>query len=141
MIATYIKRAFVLTLAGLLFSGYMSGVKLITKSCAFREACPYFLGYPACFYGFAMYFIMFAITVCALANSAARTAAMKTNTVVSGIGIIFAGSFVVQELMRWATFGSLGLSTCTYGLIFYLAIFALSAATWRRGAAGQTAQV
>jgi hypothetical protein len=48
--------------AGLLFSGYLSAVNLFSGTCAFNETCPYFLGYPACWYGFAMYLIIFLVT-------------------------------------------------------------------------------
>lgn len=36
-----------LTLAGTLFSGFLSGVKLFTDNCALGETCPLFMGYPA----------------------------------------------------------------------------------------------
>src|ERR1019366_10609833 len=53
---------FILASAGLLFSGYLSAVNLFSHTCAFNESCPFFLGYPACFYGFAMYLVMFFVT-------------------------------------------------------------------------------
>jgi hypothetical protein len=59
---TLIVILFFLALAGLLFSGYLSTVKFFSDTCAFNESCPLFLGYPACFYGFAMYLIMFCVT-------------------------------------------------------------------------------
>lgn len=119
---------FVLTSAGLLFSGYLSGTKLLLGSCAFNEPCPYFLGYPACWYGFAMYLAMFAMTAIALISqkSSAMARAIKTDLVISIVGILFAGNFVVQEIARSAVTGVIGLSTCTYGLIFYIAIFIVS---------------
>ena len=49
---------------------------------------------------------------------------------VSSLGIIFAGSFVWQEILRWINFGNpnytLILPTCAYGLIFYVLIFVLA---------------
>ena len=35
-----------LTLSGVLFSGYMSSIRFFSDQCAFNEPCPYFLGYP-----------------------------------------------------------------------------------------------
>ncbi|HWA32176.1 MAG TPA: hypothetical protein VG694_01870 [Candidatus Paceibacterota bacterium] len=123
----YLKIVLVFVCAGLLFSGYLSAVKLFTSTCAFNEGCPYFLGYPACWYGFAMYLIMLLITIFSLGGSKIR-GALKADAVVSFLGIIFAGSFVVQEVARSQVTGSLGLSTCAYGLIFYILIFILSLA-------------
>ena len=65
MKTAYKKAALLLTLAGVLFSGYLSGVKFISDTCAFNEGCPYFLGYPACYYGFLMFSIMFIATLVA----------------------------------------------------------------------------
>ena len=115
-----------LVTVGLLFSGYLSGVKLISGSCALNEPCPYFLGYPACWYGFVMYLAMFVVTVVALINEKRAVLALKTNIAVSFLGILFAGNFVLQEIGQSTVTGTLGLSTCAYGFIFYLAIFIAS---------------
>ena len=56
---TYLNTTLVLTLGGVLFSGYLSFYKLLTGNCALNEPCPFFLGYPACWYGFAMFFVIF----------------------------------------------------------------------------------
>jgi hypothetical protein len=123
---------FILASAGLIFSGYLSGVKLISGSCALNEPCPYFLGYPACWYGFAMYLAMFIVTAVALANDKHATIAIKADLAISFVGILFAGNFVLQEIERSTVTGTLGLSTCVYGLIFYIAIFIVSGiAIWR----------
>jgi uncharacterized membrane protein len=113
----FLRILFFLALAGLLFSGYLSAVKLFSGSCAFNEPCPYFLGYPACWYGFAMYLFMFITASLGFAGKISPAATLKASAVVSFIGILFAGSFVVQELV---------FSTCFYGLVFYIAIFITS---------------
>jgi len=123
---------FVLASAGLLFSGYLSAVKLLSGSCAFNEPCPYFLGYPACWYGFAMYLVMFLVTAAALAWKEKVKRAVVADAVVSFIGILFAGNFVVQEIARSAFTGTLGFSTCVYGLVFYVAIFIVSFTALRK---------
>ncbi len=115
---------FVFVSAGLLFSGYLSAVKLFSGTCAFNESCPYFLGYPACWYGFSMYLFMFIATGIGLTRKLPLSALCKADATVSLLGIIFAGSFVIQEIAAAQVTGTLGLSTCVYGLIFYIAIFA-----------------
>jgi len=123
---SFLIALFILASAGLIFSGYLSATKLFTGTCAFNESCPYFLGYPACWYGFAMYLFMFIATLLGLVRKLPVATVLKTDGAVSLIGIIFTGSFVVQEILQSRLTGALGLSTCAYGLIFYVAIFAVS---------------
>jgi len=121
---------FALTLAGVLFSGFLSAKKLFTGVCAFNESCPYFLGYPACWYGFGMFLVMFLAAVGALLGKLPVKSARTVFQIISLLGILFAGQFVVGEIYAWQS-GShfsyaLGLPTCVYGLIFYIAIFVIS---------------
>ncbi len=111
---------------GLLFSGYLSAVKLFTDTCAFNESCPYFLGYPACWYGFAMYSAMFILLMLGTRGILSQSNMFKSIVGVSLAGTIFSGSFVIQELSRSTITGLLGLSTCAYGLIFYILILSVS---------------
>ena len=128
--ATYIKTMFFLGLAGLLFSGYMSAIKLFTATCAFNSPCPYFLGYPACFYGFGMFLVIFVSAILGYFKKIYK----KTNTwiilIVSGLGIIFSGYFTIPEikklLIHLNTGAPFNLPTCAFGLIFYILIFILS---------------
>jgi len=128
----YIIALFILASAGLFFSGYLSSVKLLSGSCAFNETCPYFLGYPACWYGFLMYFVMFSGVMLAFFKKIRGKTAVQLSMWVSALGIVFAGRFAVQEILAGQFTGILGLSTCVYGLIFYLAIFAVSLAARAR---------
>jgi hypothetical protein len=124
---TWLRSILILALAGLCFSGYLSAVKLFSGACAFNESCPYFLGYPACWYGFAMYLGMFITSVLAVFSKISAISTFKINIAISALGIVFAGSFAWQELLGSKIIaGALGLSTCAYGLIFYAAIFILS---------------
>ncbi len=127
-----IKQLFITTFvfvsAGLVFSGYLSAVKFFTKTCAFNEGCPYFLGYPACWYGFAMYLAMFVMSAMYL-RKARKISAIKTNLFISVLGIIFAGRFAIEEIMNSQATGVLGFSTCVYGLIFYVLICIFSLIT------------
>lgn len=126
-----------LSVAGLLFSGYLSLVKLFTNTCALGESCPYFLGYPACWYGFAMYLILTIASIVAVSFQTKVRTATGIMMVVSFVGILFAGSFVVEEAAGWLNTGvwinySLGLPSCAYGLIFYILIAVISFSLWRK---------
>jgi len=128
--STYTKALFVFGLLGLLFSGYLSATKFFTSTCAFNEPCPYFLGYPACYFGFGMFLIIFLSAMFGLLKTISEKAMSKIITVVSGLGILFAGYFTVPEIGKLfsatGTDYSLGLPTCAYGLVFYIIIFILS---------------
>jgi len=126
----YYKRILLaLSMSGLLFSGYLSAVKLFTSTCALNEPCPYFLGYPSCWYGFAMFLTLFILSLVAFSKTILLKSVVQIQTLVSGLGILFAGYFTVPEIERLLSGGSfytLGLPTCAYGLIFYTIIFSLS---------------
>lgn len=116
--------------AGLAFASYLSGVKFFSKTCAFNETCPIFLGLPACYFGFAMFLV---ITLAALLRVLGKVEREKANLVIlvtSFLGILFAGYFTLGELPKLFREGLaayvLGLPTCALGLIFYVIIFALS---------------
>lgn len=136
----YVRTAVALTLAGTLFSGYLSGVKLFSGTCAFKEGCPIFLGQPACYYGFAMFVTMFAATLIALVRKASGRWPLKLNLAVSVLGMVFSGYFAVSEIAVWFKPGQfrlygLGLSTCVYGFIFYIIIFVFTVVSLKQGAA------
>ena len=116
-----------LTAAGVVFSGYMSSVRFFSDQCAFDEPCPYFLGYPACYYGFGLFLAMFIASGLAVAGVLRSSVACQVRRISSGAGILFAGYMASQEVIRHAgSGGSLGLPTCVYGLVFFIAIFAVS---------------
>ena len=128
---------FWLGLAGLLFSGYLSGVKFFTSTCALSEPCPYFLGYPACYFGFGMFLIIFLTALLGLVKTIEEKSMLKIIGTVSGLGILFAGYFTVPEigkLLAGGTEYSLGLPTCAYGLVFYILLFILSIWYLKKGA-------
>lgn len=126
----YAKTMFFLGLAGLLFSGYLSFTKFFTSTCAFNEPCPYFLGYPACYFGFAMFLVIFLSAIYGLTKNTSLKNVNKIIKIVSFLGIIFAGYFTIPEIMNLLsgikTNYSLILPTCSYGLIFYVIIFTIS---------------
>lgn len=118
----------ILSIAGLLFSGYLSGVKLVSNTCALGETCPFFLGVPACYFGFALYLTLTILSVFWVSRKSARIA--KSLMVVSGIGILFAGYFTGKELPLLIQDGlgafTLGLPTCAWGMLFFVAIYVLT---------------
>ena len=123
----YNKIMFWLGLAGLLFSGYLSAIKLFSATCAFNEPCPFFLGYPACYFGFGLFLIIFISAILGLTKAVSNKAMSKAIAYISFLGILFAGYFTVPEIKLLFsgtdTGYSLGLPTCTYGLVFFVIIF------------------
>ena len=132
----YIKSMLFVGILGVLFSGYLSAVKFFTSTCAFNEPCPYFLGYPACWYGFGLFLIIFITAVLGIWEKISKQKMAEVLSIVSGLGIIFAGYFTIPEikimLSGAETSYSLGLPTCAYGLIFYILIFIFSVTQLRR---------
>ncbi|KPJ85004.1 hypothetical protein AMJ57_04700 [Parcubacteria bacterium SG8_24] len=128
----YIISSFIISLAGTLFAGYLAGVKMFSGSCAFNEPCPYFLGQPACLFGFVMFLAMFLSSAWSLRQADRIPTAARINTAVALLGMFFAGYYSFGELsiMVYApdeapAYG-MGLPTCVYGLVFYVIMFALS---------------
>ncbi len=129
----------ILSLLGLLFSGYLSFFRLATGECALSEPCPIFMGYPACWYGFGLFALLFAAALAAKFSPALAPAARRATIFVSAIGVVFAGQYVVPDTRAWIEGGArydLVLPSCAYGLIFFALI--LWGALRRRAAAAVT---
>jgi ABC-type phosphate transport system permease subunit len=56
----------IVSLIGLLFSGFLSYMELVPKKCVMAGTCALVSGIPACVYGFFMYLIIFLFSICAL---------------------------------------------------------------------------
>jgi hypothetical protein len=127
---TYDLVNVLLTLAGVLFSGYLSALRFLSSTCFADEPCPFFLGYPACYFGFGLFSALFITSVLASARKIPTQIAHYALRTLSLGGTLFAGYFVVQEFVRdlasGFAIGPLGLPTCAYGLVFFLTIFAFS---------------
>jgi uncharacterized membrane protein len=121
---------FVLSVMGVAFSGYLSGVKLFTKTCAFNESCPYFWGYPACYFGFGLFFTLFVVSSLLFAQKIENKNGLISMSFVSFLGVLFAGYFTLKEipiLLRDGLSAYLfGLPTCALGLVFFIVIFITS---------------
>lgn len=119
-----------LSVAGALFSGYLSSVKYFTSSCALGESCPVFLGYPACYFGFAMFLAITALSTMLVLSRIEAKRGLLGVSAVSLLGILFAGCFTLKEIpiLFQNGFGAyvLGLPTCAWGLLFYVFIFGLA---------------
>lgn len=59
---TALKIIYWLSLLGVLFSGYLSYSELFKGVCLFG-GCPVLSGIPACVYGFAMFVVIFVISI------------------------------------------------------------------------------
>lgn len=126
---TYTLTLYALTFAGFLFSGYLSAVKFITSACFLSEPCPYFLGYPACWFGFGLFTILFISALSGGMKAIWLRTSAKIQSVVSFLGILFAAYFTIPEiinLMNGVKTFALGLPTCAYGLVFFISIFIIS---------------
>ena len=120
---------FVLSLSGVLFSGYLSFVKFFTKNCALSEPCPLFFGFPACYFGFGLFLGLFLLSLSLFVREAVVKDRSSIIAFVSFLGVLFASWFTLGEIPNLLSGNirySLGLPTCAYGLIFFLIIFVLS---------------
>jgi len=129
---TYLRWATLLSAAGTIFAGYLSSVRLRSGICAFAEPCPFFLGRPACYTGLALFSTLLAISAFALLRVRESRWPVVANAIVSTMGVLFAARLSVGDL--WALAGGaryeMGLPTCAYGLVFFVALLALSVAAW-----------
>jgi hypothetical protein len=125
-----IVALFILSLAGLLFSGYLSGVKFFTETCAFSEPCPYFLGLPACYFGFGMFLLITIFSSLLFFSKINKKTGLDGVSMVSFLGILFAGYFTIKEIPILFNEGLsayiLGLPTCALGFLFFCLIFGIS---------------
>lgn len=117
----------VLSSMGVLFSGYMSGVKLFSKTCAFGETCPLFLGMPACYIGFILFLSLFLVSIMFMLNKREVIVISKKLFYISLIGVIYSLYFAIPELPVLFKKGFsayfFGLPTCVLGSIFFITIF------------------
>ena len=63
---TALKVILGISVAGLLFSGYLSYGELFKKVCPIEGGCSNLLGLPVCVYGFLMYAVIFIIAILGL---------------------------------------------------------------------------
>ena len=65
-----LKTILIISILGMLFSGYLSYGELVAKSCYATAlgmgSCSVVVGIPACVYGFVMYLVVFVISILGL---------------------------------------------------------------------------
>jgi hypothetical protein len=135
------KKYFLLlfVIAGTLFSGYLATSKFFFGSCPFDSSCPYFLGYPACLYGFGMYLTLLTCTILLFfrKNRNRIKTLLTWLFIVSGVGVIFGGYFSIKELLYPdcpydICIYILGIPSCVYGWLDFILIFCF-VGVWRFG--------
>jgi uncharacterized membrane protein len=125
----YLRNATLLAAAGVAFSGYLSLTRLTRGICAFEEPCPFFLGHPACYTGFALFAGAFAISLLAWIRKTEESWPMFANTLLGIAGSVFAGMMSLEEVRHPVGY-KLGLPTCAYGFVFFLVLLVYSLAAW-----------
>jgi len=63
---TALTAIFCISIAGILFSGYLSYFELFRKVCPVGGGCSNLLGLPVCVYGLGMYIAVFVISLLGL---------------------------------------------------------------------------
>ncbi len=120
----------IFSVAGFLFSGYMSWIKMFSSVCAFGETCPLFLGFPACYFGFIMFCLLLIFSLLLFFNKWNVESLSKSLFFSSFAGVIFSGYFSIGELPLFLQNGPsayfFGLPTCVMGFLFFIAIFIVS---------------
>ena len=128
----YLRWAVALAAAGFGFSGYLSASRMVSGVCAFSEPCPFFLGHPACYYGFALFAVLLAISVFGWAARTERSWPAIANALVSTAGVLFAGRLAVVELAAGGRYAMI-LPTCAWGFLFFVAMLVWSLRAWVLG--------
>lgn len=126
-----VKLTTIFSISGFLFAGYLTAVKLFTGTCAVRESCPYFLGWPVCVYGFGLYSILTILSILIIARKLNFRTGMLGIVSVSFVGILFSGYFSAIQLPALVKNGfaayTFGIPTCIFGLVMYMLILATAA--------------
>lgn len=120
---------FWLAIAGVLFSGYLTYTKLFSGTCALNEGCSYFMRLPTCMFGFGLFSAIFILSIIALFK---KVHFRRTIGIISFCGILFSGYFSMYEIffaplnMFNGAVYSLGLPSCSYGLLMFIIVFAVA---------------
>ena len=120
----WIKASIIFSVLGVLFSGYLTFTKLVLGVCPLKESCQFLWGYPVCLYGLIMFFTTLVASITLWYNN--DKLAFHTIRFTSVLGVLFSAYYVYQEVFVFKCVGpcvySLGIPTCIYGFIMYLAI-------------------
>lgn len=128
----YVVAATLLSAAGATFAGYLSITRMTSGVCAFAETCPFFLGEPACYTGFAIFSAALLVSLAAWVTRTGSLAPSIVNGVIGLAGVAFAGRLTLVELGAHTSY-RLGLPTCAWGLVFFAALTIVSIVRIARG--------
>jgi hypothetical protein len=112
---------------GMGFSGYLAASVLLSSTCPLNGGCTMVFGYPSCMYGFTMYTIMLIILMLTWLGTVAFLTGRKLILIVSVIGMLFAGSLLIEEYT-----GNKPITICAVGFVMYLLILLISQFMWKK---------
>jgi len=115
------RITFILSAAGIVFTSYLIVIGLLSDECAFESPCYHFLGIPAYWYGFALFFLVALMLMLFRWNIIQAKTEEITVLVASGIGMIFSGIFAAQVSSSLSN-----LSGPLLGMIFFTGIFGIT---------------
>ena len=127
----YLKILFVLAAVGALFTGYLSWTVYFTGICGFNEPCPFFLGYPACYVDFAIFLVLLVIAALGWKGVIPMKNTYQASMLFAALGTLFSGRIGIAQLLYSKVNYPLDVSTCLYGLLFYIAVLWVSAKAMR----------
>jgi uncharacterized membrane protein len=119
---TALKYVSIISFIGVLFSGYLSFGTVISGVCPLNGECPFFLGYPACYFGLAMFLMILIASLMSFLPKQNKDNLIKAILAISFMGILFSGYFSLIEILNPRNY-SLILPTCVYALIMYILVF------------------
>lgn len=122
-----IRTVIILSLSGILFSGYLTYQKLFTGSCPLTEGCPILFGYPTCLYGFIIFLLLGIIASLYSFHPQCKNIRKNVMLVISIFGIIFSIYYSLYDFLWLECIGgkctySMILPSCVYGSLIYIAI-------------------
>ncbi len=122
---SFLKWILYLSIAGVLFAGYLTFSKLIRGVCSFGESCPFLWGHAVCVYGLILFSIVLISTITLLITPSDKLA-KPLLLFTSVLGVLFSGYYAYQEVFNPICGDlcvyKLGLPTCIYGFIVFVAV-------------------
>ena len=117
------KAILAISLAGMLFSGFLIVQKLFSGTCSLKEGCAYLFGLPTCIYGLVLFTAIVLISFLVIIKQTREAPAKTALLALAVVGIIFSGYYSITELAtcNGCTY-SLLLPACVYGLVLYTVI-------------------
>jgi hypothetical protein len=121
-----LKVTLYLSIAGVLFAGYLTISKMLTGICSFGESCPFLWNHPVCIYGLMIFFTIMLSTITLLLHPTDKLA-KKSLLYMSILGVLFSGFYSYKEIFNPICGNKchyqLLIPTCIYGFIVFVAVF------------------